>query len=419
MSMNKTMIFGAALILSAAFSLPAFAVTGDDTAAGSPCANEDAVRVSANPSDTAGYILTCASGTWVAQISADAPTSNSHVTTKSYVDAAVAGASGSGGGSGATCYYAQNTSSCASGFFQAPGNIKFDTNESAAIICCSSATGTARDSNPNAFDFPHAGPNADGLLPGDTTFPYEWSAVQVSGFDSAAVTISGTNVEYRICGDPACSNIIKGWRTSSEVIYEDEYLQIRITSPAITTATVNVGDVSDTADVGLYGWRVFLTSGSWSGNLGGVSGADAKCMAAASANGLGGTTWRAWVSASSSEEVVDRFENVSTTGPFILLDGTPVADSWAGLASGSIDNPIDIDEHLNEDLTYYVWTNTNADGTINTASGNYGCQGFTSVNSGASYRSPNGLSSATSANWAAGSFLYCSSGYRLYCFQTE
>ena len=72
------------------------AVSGNDLTPGSACTVEDAVSMTANPSGTGGYILTCEGGVWVATLNAALPTANEQVATKEYVDSAVAaGAIGS------------------------------------------------------------------------------------------------------------------------------------------------------------------------------------------------------------------------------------------------------------------------------------------------------------------------------------
>jgi len=58
-----------------------------------------------------------------------------------------------------------------------------------------------------------------------------------------------------------------------------------------------------------YGVRVFVTSSSWNGNLGGLSGAGAKCQQAADAAGLGGT-WVAWLS-DSTYDAKDRIPDTN------------------------------------------------------------------------------------------------------------
>jgi hypothetical protein len=66
--------------------------------------------------------------------------------------------------------------------------------------------------------------------------------------------------------------------------------------------------------------RVFVTSATFGADLGGVTGADAKCQAAADAAGLVGRTWTAWIS-DSTGDAIDRIPN----GRYRLLDDTLVA----------------------------------------------------------------------------------------------
>jgi cysteine-rich repeat protein len=56
---------------------------------------------------------------------------------------------------------------------------------------------------------------------------------------------------------------------------------------------------------------VFITSGSWNGNLGGLAGGDGKCQTLANAAALGGT-YKAWLSNNTQQPAV-RFTK-STTG---------------------------------------------------------------------------------------------------------
>ena len=63
---------------------------GADTTPGTACSVEDSVQLTANPSGTGGYILTCEGGVWVATLNAALPTANEQVATKEYVDSAVA-----------------------------------------------------------------------------------------------------------------------------------------------------------------------------------------------------------------------------------------------------------------------------------------------------------------------------------------
>ena len=103
--------------------------------------------------------------------------------------------------------------------------------------------------------------------------------------------------------------------------------------------------------------KVFVTSASYNGNLGGVSGANEKCQLLATEVGLEGN-FEAWVLNPSSN--FDRsFDNI----PYYLIDGTLVADNWIDLTDGGIQNPINMDE--NGDIVpsgTRAWTATNSGG---------------------------------------------------------
>ena len=91
--MNKSLI--SRLFLSSVFALflstPSYAqLTGTDVTPGTACSTEDSVLVTANPGGTGGYVLTCESSVWVAQMNAATPTVNEQVATKEYVDTTVA-----------------------------------------------------------------------------------------------------------------------------------------------------------------------------------------------------------------------------------------------------------------------------------------------------------------------------------------
>lgn len=103
--------------------------------------------------------------------------------------------------------------------------------------------------------------------------------------------------------------------------------------------------------------RVFRTSATYTGDLGGLGGADATCQARADAAALGGT-WKAWLS-TSAENARDRI----TDGHYTLVDGTIVANSLADLTNGGISHGIDRDENGAPLTSDHVWTGTLEDGT--------------------------------------------------------
>jgi hypothetical protein len=117
--------------------------------------------------------------------------------------------------------------------------------------------------------------------------------------------------------------------------------------------------------------RVFVTSVTYSGNLGGIAGADAKCATAAAAQTLGGT-WKAWIS-SGSVNAIDRINDV---GPWYLVNGVQkVFNNKANLSTTPL-TAIDEDESGSQPSWIGLdgmWTGTNA----GVASGN-DCFGWTS-----------------------------------------
>src|SRR5829696_1025127 len=86
--------------------------------------------------------------------------------------------------------------------------------------------------------------------------------------------------------------------------------------------------------------RVFLSSIRYAGNLGGLSGADAKCQGLADAAGLPGS-YQAWLSDSTSSPS-SRF--VPSTGPYQLINGTTIAANFTDLVDGTLLAPIDVTE---------------------------------------------------------------------------
>ena len=81
---------------------------------------------------------------------------------------------------------------------------------------------------------------------------------------------------------------------------------------------------------------VFVSSATFTGAFGGVPVADQTCTDLAAAAGLAGT-YRAWLS-----DAAGRSPSVTFTGPdvpFVMTSGVRVADDWADLTDGTINNP--------------------------------------------------------------------------------
>jgi len=151
----------------------------------------------------------------------------------------------------------------------------------------------------------------------------------------------------------------------------------------------------------------FVTSIAYTGNLGGLSGADQKCQDLAKAASLPDNTYRAWLSTSS----VNAIDRLGSARGWVRVDGKPFADTKADIPY-KIYYPLRIDELGNDEKDFgsLVWTGTNPDGTLvsNTCDdwtdSNVGVQGQTGSNEGlSSLFTSSGVSS-------------CSGSSRLYCF---
>jgi cysteine-rich repeat protein len=182
---------------------------------------------------------------------------------------------------------------------------------------------------------------------------------------------------------------------------------------------VNNADGCTTACVFSTGFKVvFVTSTGHSANFGGLNGADATCQALADAASLPGT-YKAWLS-DVSESPSTRFTQAST--PYILRDGTRVADDWADLTDGTLQHAIDLTEQLGAPPTFtspcagagvpIVWTNTSFSGASQGPSSN--CSSWTTTTGD----TINGRSDRTDGTWATScTNLPCSANANLYCFQ--
>jgi hypothetical protein len=176
-------------------------------------------------------------------------------------------------------------------------------------------------------------------------------------------------------------------------------------------------------DVNVTGQKtVFVTSAVYAGNLGGLAGADADCQSLATAAGVSGT-FKAWLSDGTSTAAA---RLTHSSGPYVLVDGTVVANDWTQLASGALLSAIDKTEQNGPAAAgtassqacfgvACVWTDTNADGTL--AQGSYSCQDWTSQS--ANDNAVLGETSSTSTYWSsfATSSSICDLTAPLYCLQ--
>ena len=161
---------------------------------------------------------------------------------------------------------------------------------------------------------------------------------------------------------------------------------------------------------------VFVTSAKFKGNLGGLTGADDKCQAEADgpASIVPSGTYLAWLSDGFDSPDI-RF--TKSSHPYMLPDGTKIAEDFADLTDGSILHRINIDPTGRRLGWQIFWTGTKADGK--TAGYHLTCDGWTTdVND---FYGMAGRSNYTSHLWSTfvgrAAWGHCGNTNRLVCFQ--
>jgi hypothetical protein len=158
---------------------------------------------------------------------------------------------------------------------------------------------------------------------------------------------------------------------------------------------------------------VFVTAATFSGNLGGLAGADQKCQLEAKHAGLNGT-YRAWLSG--SESPVGRRLTHSVSPYYLPNDAhTLVANNFGDLILNNLHAAINVkaDGTAAPATPGAAWTGTNADGSASTAT----CGSWTTDDQNQTTRGFIGLYGETGPQWSSEVTALCPSPLRLYCFQ--
>lgn len=163
--------------------------------------------------------------------------------------------------------------------------------------------------------------------------------------------------------------------------------------------------------------HVFVTSQVFTGDLGGLEGADAKCQEAAADGQLPGT-YRAWLS-SSTESPKNRF--VHSTIPYRLLDDKEIASGWNDLVDGSLAAGINVSEEKSApgkgthscmpSSLSIVWTSTNDAGAP--VGAQYSCNDWKGLSGNGSA----GVAGSADFTWTSNCLPTCSDQAALYCFE--
>lgn len=158
--------------------------------------------------------------------------------------------------------------------------------------------------------------------------------------------------------------------------------------------------------------KVFITHDTYTGDLGGLSGADEICQELATGAGLIGT-FKAWLSDASGSPA-QRF--VKSHYPYVDTMGRVVANDWNDLITGQLRSQIENDP-IGRPIVGQVWTNTNIDGTpVPTTQDQTACTNWTSAATNIWGRQ--GRSSRMDSGWTdVGSNERCINEAHLYCFQ--
>jgi hypothetical protein len=171
--------------------------------------------------------------------------------------------------------------------------------------------------------------------------------------------------------------------------------------------------------------RAFVTSMAYSGNLGGLAGADAKCQERAQAARHPGT-FRAWLSDTRASPST-RF---TRGGPYLLTDNTIIAYNWTGLTTQSLLHVFNLTEFIdappastigcvNSFFPTAVWTGTQRSGEASVDVATLSCDNWTNTASiGSFWGTTNHVGSWT--EWCMGgntAAATCGTLNPLYCFE--
>jgi hypothetical protein len=224
----------------------------------------------------------------------------------------------------------------------------------------------------------------------------------------AIVAVIGTNFDV-----PGLSVQFGLQPPQAPTLVTPELLQLNVQGQPAGTRTVTISSSNGESVVGSYVFRpiarhvrAFVTAALYSGNLGGLVGADQKCQQMADLAQLGGT-FLAWISIDTdATRTADRWP---TDSVFDLVNGFRFASSYAELVGAGPHNPPLAITQSGGGLppAAAVWTGGGSNATLSD------CNDWT--NGSPSF---NGTRATVgSGNWQNGGTLPCHNQAHLYCFE--
>ncbi len=159
--------------------------------------------------------------------------------------------------------------------------------------------------------------------------------------------------------------------------------------------------------------HVFVSSLTHDGDFGlGAPEAFSLCQMLATDAGLEGTYYP-WLWTLSRSAFFPALSFTKSPVSYVRVDGVKIADDWADLTDGTLDQPLNVDEKGQPVIDATVFTNTGPDGKG--VSANH-CDLWRSNRM--TRKAVLGLTSATDASWTqAASLGSCNELHRLYCFE--
>lgn len=170
------------------------------------------------------------------------------------------------------------------------------------------------------------------------------------------------------------------------------------------------GEATETDGVTIGQHRIFVTSATYDGNLGGLTGADAKCDSVAKAAGLE-LTYKAILSDSSTNAKA----RLAITGQVVVVDSNDnveviaasTTDFW-GAQSADLLMTVNINESGGTITGKTPWTGTSSEG----AYALYGCNDWTKASNSSGTI---GSIDHTDDRWIDSDFVPCGNSNPLYC----